>query len=395
MDLARVGEQTPVSARLRILVDCAPLSGGGGSQVASAFLENLNMTHNVEWRAVVTDRTMSALSFALQNDPRLALVKKRNWFDIPRIGRLLRREEKLFRPDIVFSVFGPTYFQPRASHLVGFALPMMIYDLELPLKAPNVVKKLKTWLGIRAFKKSDHIVVETETVKTRLSVRLAIDQAKISVIGNSVNPLFAAALASKHMPVDDIFRMIIPSAYYPHKNLEIVAHVAAELKRRDPNFAFEFLFTLDAGLSNWRSMYQDAVRLGVEKNISTLGNLTLPELAAHYESSSAVFLPTIREASTAVYPESFLAMRPLVTSDFDFARELCGDAALYVPPTDAAAIADILLTLAGDVKLQAKLVAKGEARLKEYYPTAEAKFQQQMQLILTIAANSVLQRRAA
>jgi glycosyltransferase involved in cell wall biosynthesis len=395
MYLGQVGGQAPVSERLRILVDCAPLSGGGGSQVASAFLENLARTNDVEWCAVATDRTIRVLSPALQRDPRFRCVKKRNWLDIFRIGQLLAREEKSFRPDVVFSVFGPTYFRPRTPHLVGFALPLMIYDVEPPLKEPPLTEKLKTWLGIRAFKKSDHIVVETATVKTRLSTRLAIDQAKISVIGNSVNPLFAAALASKHMPVDDIFRMIIPSAYYPHKNLEIVAHVAAELKRRDPNFAFEFLFTLDASLPNWLSIYQDAVRLGVEKNIRTLGNLTLPELAAHYESSSAVFLPTIREASTAVYPESFLARRPLVTSDFDFARELCGDAALYVPPADAAAIADILLTLAGDVTLQAKLVAQGEARLKEYYPTADAKFQQQMQLIRTLAANSISQRRAA
>ena len=389
MNALRRGEQTSASKRLRILVDCAPLSGGGGSQVASAFIENLVRTNDVEWRAVATDRTISVLSPALQSDARLLRVKKRNWFDIFRIGQLLAREEKSFRPDIVFSVFGPTYFQPRTSHLVGFALPLMIYDVEPPLKEPPLSEKLKTWLGRRAFKNAEYIVVETATVKTRLSARLGIDEAKISVIGNSVNPLFAAALASPSTPPNPAFRMIIPSAYYPHKNLEIIPSVAAELKKRDPNFAFEFLFTLDPSLSSWRAIFQDAVRLGVQTNILTLGTLTLPELAAHYQSSSAVFLPTIREASTAVYPESFQAKRPLVTSDFDFAKDLCGDAALYVPPTDPAAIADTLLKLSRDTALQAALILRGEMRLKMFYPTAKSKFQQQMHLIRSLAATHV------
>lgn len=385
-------EVASTGVRLRILVDCAPLSGGGGSQVASAFLENLAQTGDVDWRAVVTTATVKLLSPELQTDMRLLCVEKRNWLDIFRIGRRLAREEKAFVPDVVFSVFGPTYFQPRARHLVGFALPLMIYDLEPPLKEPRFVERLKTWLGKRAFKKVDHIVVETETVKARLSARLGIDGAKISVIGNSVNPLFSAALSKAHASSEPVFRMLVPSAYYPHKNLEIIPYVASELRKLAPNFTFEFNLTLDPDHPGWLAIAKAANQLNVAKHVHTLGTQNLSDLARHYHRASAVFLPTIREASTAVYPESFFAKRPLVTSDIDFARELCGDAALYVPPTDPVAIAEMMSKLSDDAGLQVHLVSNGTLRLKDYYPSVQVKFEQQMQLLQRLATNNTFLR---
>ncbi len=375
--------------QLRILVDCAPLSGGGGSQVACAFLENLVKADIADWRAVATKPTISLLSPALQNDARIMCVKKQNWFDLLRIGRLLAREERGFLPDIVFSVFGPTYFTPHAFHLVGFALPLMIYDVEPPLQQPSVSARFKEWLGKRAFRKADHIVVETETVKVRMIDRLDIEGRKISVIGNSVNPLFVAEPAPHANSTGGMFSILVPAAHYPHKNLEIIPKVAAALAKSTPDFQFEFLLTLDPDLPAWRAIAQDATRLGVGHHVKTLGNLTLVTLATHYQNSSVIFLPTIREASTAVYPESFQAKRPLVTSDYDFARDLCGDAALYVPPADPVAIAETLLQLSNNKALAADLVVRGEVRLRDYYPTAAEKFSQQMALIRSLVAADI------
>lgn len=380
------GHISVTSQPFRLLVDCAPLSGGGGSQVASAFLENLAQLPDVDWRAVATDPTVDALSQELKNDPRIVRVKKLNLFDMLRIRKILRREEKSFHPDIVFSVFGPTYFKPKAPHLVGFALPLMIYDTDPRMTAPTLSEKLKEWIGKRSFQSANSIVVETETVKERLVAQLGIATERVSVIGNSVNPLFIACPAAASDTSSPVFRILVPSAYYPHKNLEVIPSVAAELKRRESTFAFEFIFTLAANLPQWLALTQDAKKQGVAEHLRSVGTLTLPELATQYQRSSVVFLPTVREASTAVYPESFHARRPLVTSDFDFSRELCGDAALYVPPFDPAAIADILLGLAKDPALQATLVANGDVQLRKSYPTAQEKFAQQMQLLRTVTA---------
>jgi len=75
-----------------------------------------------------------------------------------------------------------------------------------------------------------------------------------------------------------------------------------------------------------------------------------------------------------------------VTSDLDFARELCGDAALYAPPRDAEAMARTILDLARSPALAERLVAAGQARLSRAYPAPGVKFAQQLALLEKMAA---------
>jgi glycosyltransferase involved in cell wall biosynthesis len=377
-----------VAAPLRLLVDCAPLSGGGGAQVASAFLEHLIDEPQVQWIAIISKSMLYALSDRLKRDQRVIIVEKKSWFDRLVIRRLLVRHENMFKPNVVFSVFGPAYFRAKNRHLVGFALPLMIYDYDHLLGQPKVAGKFITWLGRRAFRRTDHIVVETETVRQRLSSRLKIPAHRISVIGNGINPLFSAAISDKQRADSDVFGIIVPSAYYRHKNLEVIPDIAAEMRKLDPDFRFEFRLTLQQDSAAWKNIATAAAKLGIGDCLTTLGVLSLDALAEQYAKASATFLPTLREASTAVYPETFYAERPLVTTDIDFARELCWNAALYVTYSDLETTAATLLRLAKDPILQADLVAAGKHQLATTYPTTAQKYAMQMSLIRTVAGSA-------
>ena len=374
------------SAPMRLVIDCTPLTGGGGTQVASAFLENLSAKSDLIWQAVVSTAMQRALSDRLKRDERITVVAKRNWLDLFFIGRRLARIEKSFEPDVVFTVFGPTYFKPASRHLIGFALPLMIYDVDDALGEPSIIAKFKMFLGRRAFHRADHTVVETETVRQRLHQRLGIDEDRISVIGNSVNPLIVEAMDRTAMPDADVFGIIVPSAYYRHKNLAVIPRIAAEMRRLDPGFAFEFRLTLDPGSPAWHAITDLASKLGVEKYVKTLGVVSLAALAGHYQQAAATFLPTLREASTAVYPETFFACRPLITTDIDFARELCGDAAAYVSYDDLPKAAATILHIGKDSELRDALVQNGKRQLAVTYPNPVEKFELQMALIRKVAA---------
>jgi glycosyltransferase involved in cell wall biosynthesis len=177
------------------------------------------------------------------------------------------------------------------------------------------------------------------------------------------------------------FEILTPSAYYPHKNLEIIPAVAAELTHQDPTLDFVFHLTLDPASEPWQRIQASAESMGVGQRVQTSGILPLPELAKAYQTASAVFLPTLREASTAVYPESFYFGRPLITSDIDFARELCGDAAIFVPPMIPAVIAESILTMHRDPVRVAHLVEAGKKRLACAYPSSDDKFCAQIDLL--------------
>src|SRR5262249_1031082 len=104
-------------------------------------------------------------------------------------------------------------------------------------------------------------------------------------------------------------------------------------------------------------------------------------LASAYTAASAVYLTSLREVSTAVYPESFFFRRPLVTADMDFSRELCGGAGLFFSPRDAAAPAEKLVELSPSGGRRAPLLFAGERRLAEAYPTPAAKLRMQLNLL--------------
>jgi glycosyltransferase involved in cell wall biosynthesis len=375
---------------MRLLIDCMPLTVGGGVQVAIALLENLFSCADVAWQAVLPTKMQPALPEHLINDQRIIYLKKKRHTDrIWLRGKLLLLEQA-FKPDVVFSVFGPAYFQARAPHLVGFALPNLIYERDADVASPNkILEPILDWARCASFKKADHLVVETKTVKTRLISRLEISGNVISVIHNSVNPLLTHP-EPKVLSKDGAnpFVFFVPSAYYKHKNLEIIPDVAAQIEQLNPKFDFVFHMTLHQHAPAWQMLSLKAASLGVQKRVKTLGVLPITALGQAYNNASAVYLPTLREASTAVYPESFHFNRPLITSDMDFARGLCGDAAIYVDPKNAKATASALIALAANPERIAELVACAKHQLQTTYPTSREKFIQQLELLHTLACRS-------
>ncbi len=369
---------------MRVLVDCIPLNVGGGIQVSISFLLGLQARADIAWRAVVPVGMKQAMPPGLASDPRLLFLRKRSALDRVWLSRKLQVIESEFAPDVVFTVFGPAVFRTRAPHLVGFALPHLIYEADCDALIRRGVDRISDRLRCVALRRSDHLVVETQTVRRKLAECLGIDPARISVIPNSINPIITEH-AKDESGQDGRFAFLIPSAHYPHKNLEIVPRVAAAIGSLAPDLDFEFRFTLEPQSAAWRLLASKAEQLGVANRLVTLNVLRLDELAHAYRAASAVFLPTLREASTAVYPESFAMRRPLVTSDLDFAHELCGEAALFVPPLDAAATANSLIELARSPQLQCRLVETGRKQLLTGYPDPAEKFAMQLELLGAIS----------
>ena len=58
--------------------------------------------------------------------------------------------------------------------------------------------------------------------------------------------------------------------------------------------------------------------------------------------------------------------KPILTSDLDFAHEVCGDAALYFNPTSPEAIAEAVNRVIENRELRRKLVGRGRERLTSF-----------------------------
>jgi len=388
---------------MKVLIDGTPLSAGGGVQAAIALLVGMRGCPQIAWRAVMSAQTRVALGAAWAGDERVAFVRKDGWRDFWAINRALHEAEAVFAPDVVFTVFGPAYFRARAPHVCGFARPRMIYnDASVRGVAARGASPTPRWeaqpprptrfgdikfgdiFRARSLRRMDHVILETEIAAERVIARLGISRQRVSVIANGVNPIFMEFAPG---PILEMGRRVIlvPSAYYRHKNLEIIPAIAEELLRREPGLDFEFRLTLEAASPEWLGIARDAELRGVGGRVVTAGVLTLAELAAAYGAAWVVMLPTLMEISTAVYPEAFHMRRPMVTSDRAFAHGLCGDAALYADPLDADGFADAIARVLRDDELRERLVAAGRVRLAEAYPSPGEKFAAQMALLMKVA----------
>ena len=92
---------------------------------------------------------------------------------------------------------------------------------------------------------------------------------------------------------------------------------------------------------------------------------------AAYESADAFILPTLLESFCRPYDEAMHFDLPILTSDRDFARERCQDAAIYFDPLDAASVAGSMARVMEDADLRQRLVANGR-RILAQAPTWDA-----------------------
>ena len=381
---------------MRALLDCAHLHTGGAIQVGLAILENAARTPSHEWHAVLSGRIAeqapASLDRSFASVVRLP-VRNRSWTKYAQIVRHLPALERAIRPEVVFTVFGPAKWRAQAPHLVGFAIPHLLYPetnvhlwrsgARARLARASLALRLR-WVR-RTLHNADYLVVETETVRRRIDELHGFPASRIFVVRNSYSPLFVDALTRAGSGRKDRpFTVFVPSAYYLHKNLEIVPRVARELTAltRAP---FEFLLTLPSGTPEWQAIEADAVRCGVADRVRTLNAVPHRELAQRYRESDAVFLPTLLECSTAVYPESFAAGVPLATSAIDFAKELCVDAAVYFDPLSPADAARALARLMANPELRTQLMENGRRVLRETYPSPERKWEEQLACLVESA----------
>jgi len=365
---------------VRLLIDGTPLLTGGSLQAAIAFVLNVCSRPDIAWLAAFPASTVDMLPPDIVADPRMRFFPKAGKFDMLRLRGQLAALEREHSPGLTFTVFGPAYFRARSFHLVGFARPRLIYKPEDYFGRPTIGSRLAEAGWAHLFKRSDHFVVETTTARRRLASRLGICETVIDVIPNGVNPLLSTIKTTPRDPTGPA-RILVPAAAYPHKNLDVIPAVARALCQLVPTIDFEFRLTLPPESTAWQTLAATARNLGVADRLKAIGNLALPKLGSAYLDASLVFLPTLLEVSTAVYPESFHFERPLVTSDLDFARDLCGEAALFVPPRDPEEIARRIYWLLQSPAKQASIVASGKTQLMSNYATPERKFGMQIDLL--------------
>ncbi|MGD9698662.1 glycosyltransferase [Acinetobacter sp.] len=373
---------------MRLLIDCSVLSVGGGLQVGLSLINNIAYDKDFEVIIIASNEIDHQIPQAIKDKvlsytclPQCSGLKK------IKFNKLIQSIESRYNPDLIFTVFGPSYWRSKQKNLQGFALGKMLYPEvrdNYSSKVTMYKEKLTDFLKKYFLKKnSDCFVVETEVVKQRMHQYLSIPLDKIFVVSNSYSPDFEKVIINNNKKVSSDRNkktIFIPASFYQHKNLLILPYVARELLNLGFS-TFTFKFTIPENSTGWSTIMNLSNKLGVDSHFCTLGHVDNTKIGFEYLNSDLILCTSLVESSTAVFPESFIAKRPLAVSDRDFAKKLCEDGVLYFDPLNSADIAQTIVTLINNDDLVTELVDKASIVLKKNYLSPAEKWQKQKELL--------------
>ena len=261
--------------------------------------------------------------------------------------------------DAVLTVFGPSRWRPRCKHLCGFARAQLLLENSLQHEIP-----LKERLAYRVWewgfkKSSDTFYTENQYISDMLPRLLG--KVKVYTVTNYYNQVFDQPQnwqCKVKLPEFDGVTMLTISSTAIHKNLKIMIPLSEYLEQHHPDFKFRFVLTcVDAAMP---------VPDSLKSHFVYVGKVDIAECPNLYEQADIMFMPTLQECFTATYPEAMRMDVPIVTTDLEFARGLCGDAACYYSAIDPQAAAEAIYKVATDNDYAARLVENGKKQLLTY-----------------------------
>jgi glycosyltransferase involved in cell wall biosynthesis len=359
------GPKTPAPERpaMHLAVVAHPLHTGGGAVVGRNLLAAIG-------RQAPQIRLTATIPPQAGYEPILAGLDQARAVPVHRVRpyrqglqwRRLGRQIAAAGPDVVLSLAN--------FPLPGLAIPqaVLVHNAHLVYPADHApsphrltrwaCRLRRAWFR-RAIPRTDLVLCQTETMARRL--RQAVpDAPPVAVCPNAVSD--RAQSGEVEMPA--VFRalagrtVLLALAHpFVHKNLSRLLDALAA--RRDELADVTVLLTVHPEKPAGRRLLDKARRLGLGRGVCNVGPLSQDQLRAYYRHADAVILPTLLESFSGTYVEAMQFGCPILTSDLDFAREVCGPAAWYFDPWQVDSIAAAICRFREDPALGERLKQAG------------------------------------
>lgn len=367
---------------MHVLLNCTTLVKGGALQAAVSFIETaMRKADDIQWHYMISASVCNELREAGRLlERRHVSVIEESPARSTRSRQAIRTLARELQPDLVFTFFGPAYVEFKVPHLCGVADGWVTHGdrwawrtVHSPIDAARLCGAI--FYKAIMFRKADAWVTESATAKEGLVRRLRVSESRIAVVPNNCASHYLQVEATAKIPSpQDPLRVLCLSAYYRHKNLEIIPAVAKELQGMLPNRYVEFVITLPEDSLGLKRILSKAAALGVEDQIVNMGPVPVSRGPEVYRTSHVLFLPSVLETFSANYPEAMAMRMPIVTTDLAFAREVCREAASYFEPMNARDAARAIADVCKDEVLWKSLVNHGKGILQAL-PTQEEKYE--------------------
>jgi len=331
-----------------ILINGIAANSGGGKSILSNFLSILR-EKNSSYCFIILVPTIS--DYSIYSSRNIKII------EIPKVSGLLHllifyysSINKIivkYKIDLVFNLADVIIPNKEIKQLFLFDWPYAVYPNSIVWKKMDfksfVLRRIKVFM----FKKYSYypkvIYCQTNSIRNRLGKYYSTQ--KLDIIPNAVaiDNMGGGEYKNFNFP-ENKKKFLCLSKYYSHKNLEIFLKVAEEIRKKK----LPFLIILSLDKKECRaanSLLTKIKKQELEDVILNVGSVQMKNVPALYKQCDALLLPTLLESFSGTYVEAMYHKKPIFTSDMDFAKEVCGDAAFYFNPLDCNSVINSMLEI--------------------------------------------------
>ena len=383
----------------RILVNGMSAKSGGGKSILRNLLGALADRDTGHELIVVVPSTDGYREFS---SPTLRLVVLKDLasaaglmsFSLFGVHRILRDE----RIDVLFNP-SDIPVRTRTKQIFLFDWPYAAFPdspaWSLSTSRDLLVRRTKLALFKLGLGAIDLMLVQSEVMANQIRKHYRV--GKIAIMPNAVSLENLAprksSTAQFELPAGFLFLCL--SAYYTHKNLEVLLPVAEQIERQ--GLGLRIVTTIGGKHPRAKALLDEIEKRGLGNVWTDLGPVAMADVPELYQRCDALLLPTLLESFSGTYVEAMFHRKPILTSNLPFATGVCRDAARYFEPLNPDSILQEMRKIADDVPLRSSLVEKGEqllAAMPDWSDVAE-NFLQWIDAVQSIPPKHLVENREA
>ncbi|MRS92326.1 glycosyltransferase [Enterobacteriaceae bacterium RIT714] len=347
-----------------IVFNCSTNVVGGGIQNSVNFINHVFMNNgfNLQWYFLLSPQVFDQVRHLMQEGTFYVAYKS------PASSLMTRREilklVKRLMPKLVYTSAGPAYISFPVRHILGCSNPYILGASNYAYKlygnyVEQFKRRLKTIYQRKEIKKADVWIVQTESSEKSLHMIVGAS-APIHVIYNSVSEEFIEYLNTINIDAYEIEsqdtgkKILVPTAYYKHKDLEKIPHVISLLQKKY-GYEVDVIFTVQSQC-DYESIVAIARKLNVESSFINIGAFQHKDALAIYKQYDVILQPSALEVFSTSYIEAMATLKPLVVPRFDFSESICGNYAYYYASDDINSYADALYAALEDIDIESRCV---------------------------------------
>ena len=337
------------TSMIKIVVNAVSLRSAGGRSVAINFLRAANQSSR-DFLMEVFAPADSGYEECASPRIRIHIVPdwiNQNWLRPVTDEHWLTKRIDDLAPDVIFSM-GNFSVPSSRKQVVLFMWPYATYpegEIWDRMSWKDVqTRKAKIATFRKRLKYADVVAPQTQTSAERLK-RYYPEIKELCVVPTAVAlNQFKQPLSGERAAFDwrrPRKKLLCLTRYYPHKNLEILVELARLIKFHEKPYSV-ITTIADEQHVGAAQLIEQIKQEEVQEVIHNIGPVPMDEVPALYELTDGLLLPTLLESFSGTYVDAMFMKKPIFTSDRDFARDVCGEAAFYFDPLSAGQILEVI-----------------------------------------------------